>query len=161
MTTPAPEWPLRIIEAVADAASEVVPQRATVEWSAPSEDEPFWQVALTPHRSGATGLYFFVGSDGLGDDNFETASRSANFELWEPESERLTLVRQIVEAVIGGRCVEEVGYVGNDPKTVELRLGLPRGATITYRSTRRPARPRRFESLRAPERTETNTFEAY
>jgi hypothetical protein len=156
-----PAWPQRIREVVADAASEVLPQRASLRWSPPSDTDSVWHLALVPVNDGATALHLFVGTTEDGTDAFEVGSRAASFELWRDAEERVDEIRELVSAFVAGRCTEETGYVGADAKTVEMRIELKPGAVTRYSVSRRPAAARALESLRRAERVETTTYDPF
>ena len=148
-----PPWPQRILDAVMQAASEVLPGQASVTTLPPTEAEPFWELALTPANDAAAPLHLFVEQTGQGIDNFETGSRAASFELWEEPEPRLNRLRQIVHAVVEGKCAEQIAFVGDEPVKVELTLALPLDGETTYSRSRRGSRH--------PERIDIRTFEPY
>jgi hypothetical protein len=155
MVAELPEWPRAILEIVVDATADLLPERASLNWSPPTEAVWFWHLSLTPRASGAAELHLFVEDDPSGIDNFETGSRASSFELSEPTAERLARVRQIVAAVTGGHFVEEIRYVGDDPVEVELRLEIAEDDPTTYKRYTPPRSPR------AQQRVRTNAFRPY
>jgi hypothetical protein len=154
-------WPERVRDVLVRAAADVVAERAALTTVPPSEADPFLQLALTPINQEATSLHVFIEETGTGTDSFETGSREASFDLWETPDRRLARLTEIVRAVIEGRCMERIAYVGETAVKVEMTFLLAVDGETTYSLKRAPANHRFFEMFRGPERIETRTFEAY
>lgn|SRR5262245_10787806 len=144
-----PPWPRRFFDLVADVASDLLPDRASLDCSPPTEANPYWHIALIPANEAASALHLFITPTGAGQDNFEVGSRAASYELWEePPEQRLVLLREIIEAIVAGRCSEEVGYT-----KIKLHLDL-RDGPVTYSCVARPPEPRRSEWRSTPQRVD-------